>query len=526
MMRSMFSGVSGLKNHQVKMDVIGNNIANVNTAGFKSSRVTFQEALNQTINSASMPGDNRGGINPVQVGMGVRLGSIDVLHEQGAIESTDYTTDLAIDGNGFFVLSDGNREFYTRAGNFEFDGSGNLVSKINGMRVMGYGAGEDGEINIAQHNFQSIAVRENQNKLDPIATSEVRFGGNLTVAPNVLPTTLTTNQPLPEPPPNLTFSGIGGNDPTITMTLNGSDQTIELNSSYDSRRALANHLNSQLEGITASLTDDGHLVFAVNNPAIGDTLSISSDYSASPSFDIVDYDVADASYEPVPLASKVYDSLGGTHTIETVFTKVGNNQWNWEAFLIREDEDPISLGDGGEILFTENGRIRSGGTADIRIPAGELDPKLAEDIVATLDFGGFTQYTEATSATVRGQNGFPSGALDSIDITPTGLIVGSYSNGLTRNLGQIGMARFENPAGLAKTGNTMFGETLNSGDRTIGVAGTNGLGTIAPSSLEMSNVDLSQEFTDMIITQRGFQANSRIITSSDEMLQELVNLKR
>jgi len=414
MMRSLFAGVSGLQNHQVRMDVIGNNIANVNTVGFKYSRATFKEALSQTLAAASAPQGNRGGVNAQQVGLGSRLGSIDVIHTQGGTQSSSSETDLAIEGNGFFILVDGDKRYYTRAGMFEFDGTGTLTSKLNGLPVLGYLPDATGNISSNTTQLKKIQITEDVRSITPQATTEVVLGGN------------------------------------ISSALNDGESVVRI--------------------------------------------------------------------------ATVYDVNGDTHRVLITFTKTGLNNWSWTARL--ETDDPSESRGDGTIEFNDNGTISAGHTGTVTIPAGALPLVESTDLVFTLDFNGVRQFADETSVAVLRQDGLPKGELDGISIDRSGTLIGSYSNGLIKELGRIALARFENPPGLLKVGDTMFAESVNSGDAVIGMANTSGLGAIMSNSLEMSNVDLSNEFTEMIITQRGFQANSRIITSADEMLQELVNLKR
>ena len=414
MMRSLFAGVSGLQNHQVRMDVIGNNIANVNTVGFKYSRATFKEALSQTLAAASAPQGNRGGVNAQQVGLGSRLGSIDVIHTQGGTQSSISETDLAIEGNGFFILVDGDKRYYTRAGMFEFDGTGTLTSKLNGLPVLGYLPDATGNISSNTTQLKKIQITEDVRSITPQATTEVVLSGN------------------------------------ISSALNDGESVVRI--------------------------------------------------------------------------ATVYDANGDTHRVLITFTKTGLNNWSWTARL--ETDDPSESRGDGTIEFNDNGTISAGHTGTVTIPAGALPLVESTDLVFTLDFNGVRQFADETSVAVLRQDGLPKGELDGISIDRSGTLIGSYSNGLIKELGRIALARFENPPGLLKVGDTMFAESVNSGDAVIGMANTSGLGAIMSNSLEMSNVDLSNEFTEMIITQRGFQANSRIITSTDEMLQELVNLKR
>lgn len=397
MLRSMFAAISGLRNHQIRMDVIGHNIANVNTHGFKRSRVTFQEALSQTMQGASRPGDGRGGTNPMQVGLGMNLGAIDTFHTQGSLESTGRPTDLAIDGAGYFILRGvGDSHYYTRAGAFGWDGNGTLV---NGAGLIVQGQRYDPVTQEWALEISDIRLFGEDKQAPPRQTQEVTFTGNL--------------------------------------AADGS-------------------------GYIRSIT--------------------------------------------------VYDVLGRAKTVTFSFTKDANNPntWNWTA----------TWGDSGEatgsISFDDTGKYSSGND-DIEIDGQTIH----------LDFSAITQYAaEGESYLELNQDGYAKGDLVEVFFDTGGVITGVYSNGESRPLYRLVLANFANPEGLNNLGNTLFSESNNSGPAQLGLAGQGSFGTISPSSLEMSNVDLAQEFTDMIITQRGFQANSRIITTSDELLQELVNLKR
>lgn len=407
MMRSMYAGVSALRNHQLRMDVVGNNIANVNTLGFKSSRVTFQEVFSQTVLGASTPQAGRGGTNPQQIGLGVAVSTIDTLQSQGNLQPTGKITDLAIEGNGFFVLDDGRGNLvFTRAGRFDQDALGNFVT-ANGLMVMGW-----------------------------MATN------------GVFPTKDAAN--------------LG----TIRIPVG---ETI-------SARATA-------------LVEFAHNLDA--NTVLAGTYVRSVD---------------------------VYDSLGNAHSLIIQFQKVGVNQWTWTA--THAGGLPLA-GNNGTIDFGPDGRVtlQTGGPVTFNPPG-------AAGMSVTLDFAMVTQYAAESTVQATSRDGYPMGALQGFTIDLTGTITGIYTNGLTQSIAQVALAHFSNPGGLLKKGENLYMESNNSGLAQIGEPDTGGRGNIAPGTLEMSNVDLSQEFTDMIVTQRGFQANSRVVTTSDEMLQELVNLKR
>lgn len=407
MMRSMFAGVTGLRNHQIKMDVIGNNIANVNTVGYKKSRVTFQEALAQTIRGASAPQNARGGTNPMQIGLGMNIGAIDTIHTPSSLETTGNMTDLAIEGDGFFIVTDGQERYYTRAGNFGFDEEGNLVNTSTGYKVMGW---QNAQSKTPQ-NISTITIKKGM-MMQAKATSKVSFAKNLNAA-----------------------------DPENTSYV-------------------------------------------------------------------------------IPF--KIYDSLGNLHNLTITFTKT-NTSNTWDFTINVDPNNNINISNNtGQLQFNENGILNSNNSYQLNITGIPG----ASDITIDLDFSNVTQYARETTVDLSYQDGYAAGTLLGIAIDSSGVITGVFDNGINQELAQIALCNFDNPSGLMKAGKNMYRESANSGVPQIGLAGTGGRGTISPGSLEMSNVDLAEEFTQMIITQRGFQANSRIITASDEMLQDLVNLKR
>lgn len=521
MMRSMFAGVSGLKAHQTRMDIIGNNIANVNSAGYKSSRVTFQDMLSQTMRAATAPSANRGGTNPHQVGLGVSLGSIDVKHTQGNTQSTGYITDLAIEGDGFFIVGQGENRQYTRAGMFGLDDgtTGNLVSLVTGDRVMGYKADSNGRID-QNATIEPLYISASET-IPPRATDRVIFGGNLDNRYSVDP---EIDAPIPR---TVQVFDSRGREHTIVVTFG---QQGDNKWSWNADMLMmsdpipSSNFETEGGGTYSVITDidDVDAPFKIvwqaddsNEPKV---LAVSEDGRSWVTGDALDADSKDVT------AFEFEAALNGNDKIQLTVT---------EGFVTITATRDISPGTGNNfIAFNDDGSFSRLITLD---SAGDeiegtgmivFDLPFADNLEIDLDFSDFTQYADTFTGKFMHQNGFANGALESYAIDQNGTIIGSFSNGLTRALGQVALARFANPAGLARAGSTMFVDTANSGDAQIGAAGVPGFGAIAPSSLEMSNVDLSEEFTEMIITQRGFQANSRIITSSDEMLQELVNLKR
>jgi len=462
----MFSGVSGLRAHQMRMDVIGNNIANVNTVGFKSSRVTFQEIFNQTLSGAGAPDSStgRGGTNPMQVGLGLAVGSIDTITTRGSTERTDNPTDLSIQGDGFFIVKGGDADIFkfTRAGNFGLDKIGNLVTG-SGLKVYGwheYTIKPDGTI-----EFNDEA------ELEPINLYSDEHNLNKRLIP----------------------------------------------AKATSYAVLAGNLDARSTRVT--------------------TATALNDIGTPP----------ETPHTKVPVT--VYDSLGNSYEIEIKFSKCFVDDtdpdnpvtsWYWEVGNASNINSESGEGDtgpaSGYIVFDKNGQLidneKNAAYAEYNIkPSITLIPDAsatgAGPFDVQLDFTQLTMYSGNNSASATNVDGYSTGSLVTFSIDSNGIITGIYSNGQQRPLAMIALARFDNPAGLEKVGENLYSQTTNSGDFSgKGYKPNDGVGSLSPGTLEMSNVDLSREFTDMIITQRGFQANSRIITTSDEMLQELVNLKR
>jgi len=459
MMRSLYAGVSGLKNHQVRMDVISNNISNVNTTGFKSERVSFQDMISQTIAGASEPRENVGGVNPKQVGLGMTIASIDKLMNQGALQTTGKNTDLAITGEGFFVVADGDKQFYTRAGNFDVDKNGQLVNPADGLKVQGWNAQIDADgnryINSAgstEDVFIPLYAKEPAKE-----TSFVRFQSNL---------------------------------------------------------------NANTEKIPEGMSDEERYRW-ITNQRKGHTTSIN-----------------------------VFDDQGEEHHLRVFLWKSDTNRWTASVSISNAEQLSVDVMNAQnntilpgnarfELGFSPDGKLTSVSDGvdqsnqgllnvdlSFRLPgypeARNLELRLGT--AGTVD--GITQYASGFTTKAVEQDGYPMGYMETFTIDNSGVVTGSYSNGVKQQIAQIAMANFANPEGLTKAGSNYFAESNNSGTALIGESGVGGLGSMNAGFLEMSNVDLSDQFTDMIVTQRGFQANSRSITTSDQMLQELLTLKR
>jgi len=451
MMRSMYSAVSGLRIHQTKMDVIGNNIANVNTVGYKKAQVTFQEVFSQVVRGASAPTGGKGGTNPQQIGLGVALGSINTIHTKGPSQRTDNPTDLMIDGEGFFVVSDDpnfNNRYYTRAGNFSIDRDGNLVT-ADGYKVLGYAADENGNIT---NEITNIRINMSETKA-PTATDKVQFRGNLDSR---------LNNGEKQSIDTVVYDSLG-NSYTLTFIVEKTDKnTWNLRLARITDRTTGNYYEVQdsdtyLSLIKLGFDNDGKLI-SIND------LDISNE---------------NIKINITGLSSVIFDKDKEGETLGTPTTPGGT----FKEIVLFDTEDKDSI----------------------------------KNIYQYANEFGFKPYA---------MNGNTSGTLEGFAIDATGTVVGVFTNGERKALGQIMLAKFDNPMGLQKLGGNLFIDTRNSGEPQYGTASTGGYGAISPGNLEMSNVDIAYEFTEMITTQRGFQANSRIITTSDEMLQELVNMKR
>jgi flagellar hook protein FlgE len=414
MLRSLFSAVSGLRSHQTMMDVIGNNIANVNTTGYKSGQTVFEDTLSQAVRNAGGAAQGGGGTNAAQVGLGVRVAGISTNFSQGSTQVTGRQGDMAIQGDGFFVVQKDGQSMYTRAGSFSFDALGNLTTP-EGATVQGWPAA-DGAINTNA------------------TTSGLRLPFGQVLAPDA-----TTNIDL------------GGNLPA--------------------------------------------------DAAVGATVVHSID---------------------------VFDEQGRTIPTTTTYTKTAANAWTATTTVPGTNGSNVTVGTTNLTWNQATEKFNTGSMTLGRAAMASAGYTFPGDVIMGIsgDQTPLTQYAGASSATARTQDGATMGQLQSFTMDTNGVLVGAFSNGRTEKLGQVAIANFANPGGLEKAGDSMYRGSANSGQAQVGVAGNGGRGLINSGVLEMSNVDLAQEFTNLVVAQRGFQANSRVISASDEILQDLVNLKR
>jgi flagellar hook protein FlgE len=414
------ASLSGLNVNQQKLNVIGNNLANINTIAFKASTVQFMDLVSQSVGGSSA--------NPMQVGLGVSTGSISPSFKQGGIENTGVPTNVAIQGNGFFVVGDATNRSYTRAGDFSFDADGMLVSP-DGLPVQGYTA------------------------VDPTTGAIITTGqpSNVIVPPGVLRAPTAT---------------------TKFGTLSNLDSSAP----------------------------------------------IAATFSAS---------------------VQVYDALGAPHVATVTYTKTAASAWSYSMTVPGEDlaagvaGTPSVIGTG-TVTFTAAGKlnlVNGAAAADVAIagPAwknGATATPLSWDLVDANGVASLTGFAGPSATSSVTQNGAAAGTIDSISINSEGEILATFGTGSSVTVGQLALANFNNPQGLVKLGSNRFGESESAGIANVGVAGTGGRGTLIGSSLEQSNVDIAQEFTQMILAQRGYQANSKSITVADELLVDTLNLKR
>lgn len=492
MVRSLNSGVSGLRVHQTKMDVIGNNIANVNTIGYKASSVNFADVFYQTTQSATGPNAETGaaGRNSLQIGMGSNLASITKSIEQtGGTQRTDNPFDVMINGNSFFIVNNGGTNYFTKAGSFGIDGSGNLATP-DGSLVMGWQVDPLDPSKTIADNVSPLRIMSPENQFaSPVATTHVNISGNI--------------------------------DSKDTQIASNTGKTVSI-SFYDNMGyAYSGQVKlQQLEG--------------VENEYSVTLMNITNEKGGSIFANKIVDDSGMTSYAPTEITT--FDFGGITYNV-TVDPDNGN------VSLASQDEDGnILIGDAlpsPKLTFNKE----DGSFSGVAGSDGELinslnfsihqEPTAFEEI--NIDFSSLTMYStsgnsslEAAKGSIDGLGaGRQVGNLSGVGIDASGRIYGRYDNGDSRLLGQIAVATFSNPSGLEAVGNNMFIQTQNSGEFDgIGQDVTNDGGSFTTGALEMSNVDLASEFTDMITTQRGFQANSRIITVSDTLLEELINLKR
>ncbi len=566
MMRSLYSAVSGLSGNMLRMDVIGNNIANVNTIGFKSGRVNFEETLGQVQQSATAPSETAGGTNAIQVGTGSLTSSVSQMYTQGSLMMTGINTDLAIEGEGLFVLSDGEMRIYTRDGSFQADALGRLVSPGSGSILQGYAYDQVSDTYESSLSDIYLPLKD----VEPAkATTTINLGGNMDADSQPTGSYMKTNSlynslgelatedtalvdlrqaetgvgSLTEPGDTIFIGAVVGGETVSANVEVAAGTTIA-----DLTEAMQTALNSVegVTGITVAMGTDGR-IYAETPDQLGTgaeiaTLTLSASdaneqargtFSAALAFSDID-DARDAGqfYEEIT----VYDALGFAHNVKFTFTRLeGLNEFTWEA-EVDDGETEILQGGSGRAAFRADGSLDAlvyDASGDTVPTALSIAPDTGAEGVLRMEldvgtrgaFDGLTML-RGTQSLESSQNGYSKGTFTQFTIDESGRVMGVFSNGVIRPISKIAIAEFSNPVGLTKIDSNAYIESPNSGPPTIGASGEGIGSTIAPGALEQANVDLATEFTDMIVAQRGFQANARVITSTDEVLTELINIKR
>ena len=552
MMRSLFSGVAGLKTHQTKMDVIGNNIANVNTVAYKSSSITFSELMSQTTQKASGPNatTGTGGTNARQIGLGVRTGAINVdITSQGASQSTGNPFDIMITGENFFVVSNGTDNFFTRDGSFYVDGAGNLAMTSTGYNVMGWGVDPE-TMDIKRDSVTALRIMSSANMTyPPEATSKAYVAGILDK--NDKNVVSANGKAI-----NLNFYDSLGYSYTAKLIFkqgeNPSDYSVELEKILDSTGEEIDTTGISF-GTATSL--EKKIAFGLDSTSYqwnaGGTQLMDQ---GNPPTTLVD--LGNLTDDSMDILAKAYGFEGSTEEFLSLYfvTDANTNpptKQSVEQILQSGTINNSPL--AGATNFEADGRFFDGGIVSFDPDNGEFAGigGVATNSTLTLSFNGLPQFgnfsdieidfsqcsmfdnkgTSTLGATSGDFDGIGAGRrlgdMIGVSVQKNGMIYASYDNGMTKLLGQLATANFANASGLEKAGDNLYSATLNSGEFDgIGVDVTANGGYMSTGQLEMSNVDLSAEFTEMITTQRGFQANSRIITVSDTLLEELTNLKR
>jgi flagellar hook protein FlgE len=649
-LNSLFTGLSGIQAHQTRTNVVADNIANINTNGFKARRASFEDQLAQTLKEATGPEGGVSGTNPSQAGTGVRLKSIDTTFTQGSLQSTGRGTDLAIDGDGFFILSDGLNRFYTRDGGFAFDALGQLINPSNGLVVQGNLANNEGSFG-ATTGLQNLQLDLNQ-EIPGVATTRVNLSGNIdpgpvssldtgtefatasTIAGGAAPGVITAQQielnittpdgitggiiTLPAANYQTTQqyvdglnAAIAGNDrlagKVIAQENPAAAGTVEFRTAFGGPSVQLNAVDvgagtalatlgfgttgtasavatgaielNALSQVGSSLQvgdvlrfsgtrADGTAYNGTFTAAAGSTLQDFTDTVANAFGDNVTggvdltgkiklIDSAGASVSGFTINVSLEDDATGsglvgadslqTHKISTtIFDSQGRKHVmnitlsespvanKWAYSLTIDNQIPTAAG-SGTVVFDEDGTIRSftptegDGTLLEFNPDGDVQG-LRMDFSGLSrperGINGLTQFSAPSTADVVDQNGRASGRLDNVFIRTDGVIEGRFTNGETLNMARINLANFNNEGGLRRLGGNLFSETENTGNPLIEIAGQTIESVIVAESLELSNVDLAQEFTELITSQRGFQANARIVTTTDQILAETVNLKQ
>jgi flagellar hook protein FlgE len=562
MMRSLTAGMTGLKGFQTKMDVIGNNIANVNTAGFKGSRVTFAELISQDKAKAGSRFNQAPSIKN-QIGLGTRVSSISRNFDQGALNSTNLKTDLAIDGKGFFLVNDGNQNMVTRAGNFKFNRDGFLVTE-EGLSVQGFNANADGSV-ISGGSAQDIQINFDD-IFQPKRTQNVFLSGNLNantskaqVVSQVNAFTFS-NGSFAEGGSEINnlaqastayvdgdtveISGQDGAGNTVTATFTygaANDGTTvgdllsTINAAYDADAGTATGVTSEATQAASAVLQDGKIVLRDSELGESDlSIDLTNGTGNTGSLALSSFTTNQVGENGEKIISNtVYDSQGEAHTLLLELTQEDYNTWTVSSSFLNGEN--VTNGATETLVFDDEGNINTEATASTITgdaytvafnPGNGAEEMQFEVNLKSAETGALTQYDGSSSANFVKQDGYAKGELTDFVIDADGLIVGTYSNGKSKNLASIGIASVANENALDSVGNGLFQLNTQAGDLIVGTSEALPETTVNSRFLEASNVDLAEEFTEMIVAQRAYQSNARVITTSDQLLQEVVSLKR
>jgi len=529
---ALAAGISGLRIAQTALNVIGDNLANLNTPGFKSSRVTFSDELSQTLRPANAPSGGVGGKNPMQSGTGARVSSIDVNYGQGGITPTGRPFDLAIEGEGFFVLTNGTQDFYTRVGAFNLDENNDLVDSATGFKVKATAS----TINVPTDTVVPARATANVNlvgnldsgttsgAVNQIITTTAAFAtaGGAAISTTLLNdlTINTTNYDLTADTINITGSETNGTDVNTVFTYGVTGTTLG---------DLRDFISASYGSATASIDGSGNIVMTADAPGSSSLSLTITDGSSTDgvtawnSFSVTTTGSGETYVTTVP----IFDAQGKSFPVTLTFEKTTSNVWDVSATMDPDDGSITSLGITA-INFGPNGSYASiGGTSDMTILLSDGTSQVINfNLGLANGFTGLTQLSGNSSAAATSQDGYEAGFFLSVTVNSDGSVEALFSNGQTQTLDQMQLATFANPAGLEKQGKNLLLPSVASGAAILRLPQTGSTGSIVSGALEGSNVDIAEEFTSMIINQRAFQANARTITTNDEVMQELVNIVR
>jgi flagellar hook protein FlgE len=535
---SLNSGISGLKTSQIALNVIGDNLANLNTSGFKASRVSFANELTQTLKPALAPSGGLGGRNPIEVGTGATVSSIDKNFSQGTLSPTGRPLDLAMQGDGFFILTNEFQDFYTRVGAFSLDKINDLVDSGTGLKVKGVSGGS---INIPVNSTEAGK-----------ATATTSIAGNLDAqfTTGAAQQVLTTNSPYTIAGPAPAVAGSLLNDLLLNTTDYVAGDKIDIvgtevdgtsvtkvfawgavGGGFDGTTLgeLRDFISTSFGSATAAIDGAGNIVLTALAPGQSSLALTISDASgntgvtANPGLATTTTGNGDVYITTIP----VFDTLGTSKLVTLTLNKTAANTWALTPTM-KAGDGTVSAAGLTSINFNNNGSFSSvTGTSSITITYPDATVQtISLDFGTPNAFAGLVQFGGTSSAATIGQDGYEEGFFSSSTINQDGKVVALFTNGQTRTVGQIQLATFSNPAGLSATGNNLLSTTLASGSAVLKTALSGRVGSIVSGALESSNVDIAEEFTKLIISQRAFQANARTITTADEVLQELVSIVR